>query len=78
MILLLRDNNAELELKSMIVKLIEEYGISFSQSQYKNMIKDMETHGIIKIIRVPGVTLKKKPVTSLDFNRYRIKVKLYE
>jgi three-Cys-motif partner protein len=62
-------------LRSLIVGLIQKYGISFSESQYKKSIRQLEEKGMLLIDRVPARTPKGKPAVSMDYGEYRITVR---
>jgi three-Cys-motif partner protein len=59
-------------LKSVIVKLIMKYGITFSEKEYIQKIREMENRELL-IDRLPPLTEKsKKPVRSYDYDKYQI------
>lgn len=63
-------------LKSLIVELIQKYGITFSESDYRNKIRKMEQDSDLVIDREPPLTKKTgKPATSMDYTEYKIKVR---
>jgi three-Cys-motif partner protein len=69
-------NVSGIPLKTLIVKLIQKYGITFSESHYKKTIRQMEKDNLLKIDRVPPVTPNSnKPATSMDYGEYRITVR---
>ncbi len=55
----LKENGGSLLLKDLIVKLIQKYGISFPETHYKNVIKNMP----VKIDRKPEYT--RRPANKL-------------
>ena len=62
-------------MKDVIVRLIMKYGITFSESQYRKVIGEMEGRELL-IERSPSYTPKtRKPVRSLDYNRFRISLR---
>ncbi|MBL7085829.1 MAG: three-Cys-motif partner protein TcmP [Candidatus Cloacimonetes bacterium] len=65
----------KIELKQLIVNLIVKYGISFSESEYKKKLKELEGN-IVKIEREPATTPTGKKATALDYKKYNIKVGL--
>lgn len=68
----LKEHGGSLLLKDLIVKLIQKYGISFSETYYKNVIKKMP----VRIDRNPEFTTTGKKATSMDYNDYKIQVSL--
>lgn len=59
-------------LKSVIVSLIMKYGITFSEKEYIQKIREMENNELL-IDRFPPYTEKrKKPVKSYDYHEYQI------
>lgn len=68
----LKGQGGSLLLKDLIVILIQRYGISFSEPQYKDVINKMP----VRIDRKPTLTPTGKKATSLDYNKYEIKVSL--
>lgn len=71
-ITILKKQSGSILLKDLIVKLIQKYGISFSESHYKKVIKSMP----VRIVRNPEYTRTGKKATSLDYNEYEIRVGL--
>ncbi|MBI5664273.1 MAG: three-Cys-motif partner protein TcmP [Nitrospirae bacterium] len=63
-------------LKSLIVHLIQRYGISFPEKHYIDTIIDMEARGLLRIDRYPSVTKTGKPARSMNYDDYRITVRL--
>ena len=59
-------------LKDLLIKLIEKYGITYSESRYKEECKKMEKEGIIEIQRKPDKTPTGLKATSMDFKKYEI------
>lgn len=59
----LKENGGNMLLKDLIVRLIQKYGISFSDSQYKKVIKDMP----LKIYRNPEYTPTGKLLVGVFF-----------
>lgn len=62
-------------LKTLIVELIQKYGITFSESKYKNQIFDMAKDSVLTIDRVPAFTLTGKPATAMDYGKYKITIR---
>ena len=62
-------------LKTLIVELIQKYGITFSESKYKNQILGMEKDSALIIDRVPALTPTGKPATSMDYGEYKITIR---
>lgn len=63
-------------LKSLIVELIQKYGITFSESDYKKKIRGMEKDSVLIVNRIPPLTPKdKKPATSMDYGEYKITIR---
>ena len=69
-------NSSEILLKSLIVHLIQRYGITFPDKHYKDTIVDMEARGLLGIDRYPSVTKTGKPARSMNYDDYRITVRL--
>ncbi|MBF0634724.1 MAG: three-Cys-motif partner protein TcmP [Nitrospinae bacterium] len=66
-------NISGIPLKSLIVELIEKYGITFSESHYKDTIKQMEKDSYLVIDRYPPKTRKTgKTATSMEYDKYKI------
>lgn len=61
-------------MKELLVELIEKYGISFSEKEYKDKMREMGEKKLIIINRTPKYTPKGKEVTSLDYKKYSIRV----
>ncbi|HEX8949309.1 MAG TPA: hypothetical protein VF790_10135, partial [Dissulfurispiraceae bacterium] len=59
-------------LKDVIVRLMMRYGITFSESEHKQKVKELE-NATLYIDRIPAHTPKTgKPATSMDYNVYHI------
>lgn len=67
--------NNEIDLKVLLVKLVEEFGISFSTADYKTFLKNME-HDRIDVKRIPATTPTGKPCTSWDHTRKGFSVRI--
>lgn len=65
----------EIDLKALLVRLVEEFGISFSTSEYKDYLKKMENDRI-DVKRVPAKTPTGRPSTSWDHTRNDFSVKI--
>jgi len=61
-------------LKELIVSLIQEYGISYSETEYKKNIKELEQQEIIVVNREPFFSETGKKATSLDYDKYEIMI----
>lgn len=61
-----------LGLKTLLVKLIEKYGISYSESELKNCCRKMEQDRSIIVKRLPSFTPTGKTATSWEYGKYRI------
>jgi three-Cys-motif partner protein len=72
---LVDENTSGIPLRNLIVKLIQKYGITFSESEYKKKIREMEQSSAVIIDRVPAKTPTGKPAISLDYGKYKITVK---
>lgn len=69
-------NTSGIPLRTLIVKLIQKYGITFSESHYKRTIRQMEKDNLLKVDRIPPFTpSSNKPATSMDYGEYRITVR---
>lgn len=64
-----------LPLRELIVELINKYGITFSESEYKEKIKQMEQASELAVDRMPSTTPKGKPATAMDYGKYKITVR---
>jgi len=67
---IVKGNGGSILLKELIVKIIQKYGISFSESQYKKVISNMP----LRLHWNPEFTETGRRVTSLDYNKYEIRV----
>lgn len=68
----LPETGEKFSLKSVIVKLIMKYGITFPEKEYIQKIREMEKRELF-VDRFPSLTEKqKKPVTSYDYHKYQI------
>lgn len=65
-----------IELKKLICLLIEKYGLPMAKRVTMSELKRMEQMGIIEIDRNPPKTLTGRQVTSLDYDKYKIKVRI--
>lgn len=73
---ILQKRSSSILMKELIVELIEKYGISFSEKEYKDKIREMEGKKLITIDRKPKYTPKGKEATSLDYRNRIILVSL--
>jgi hypothetical protein len=72
---LVAENSSGVPLKELIVELIQKYGITFSESEYKEKIKQMEQDSDFVVDRVPSMTPTGKPATSMDYGKYKITIR---
>lgn len=63
-------------LKNLIVVLIQKYGVSFPVKHYNDKIVEMERKGMVRIERCPSVTKTGKPVMSMNYDDYKITVRI--
>ncbi|MDO9287754.1 MAG: three-Cys-motif partner protein TcmP, partial [Thermodesulfovibrionales bacterium] len=68
--------STEVLLKNLIVHLIQRYGITFPEKHYKDTIVAMEASGLLKIDREPSVTKTGKAARAMNYDDYRITVRL--
>jgi three-Cys-motif partner protein len=68
-------SNVGVDLKMLIVELIQKYGITFTESDYKNRIQQMEQNLDLSIDRIPSLTRTGKRAVSMDYKKYKITVK---
>ncbi|HHT9106973.1 MAG TPA: three-Cys-motif partner protein TcmP [Candidatus Wujingus californicus] len=73
----LKEHKKSLLLQELLVELFENYGIAFSEKEYKDKLKEMERNQII-IDREPALTERGKKATALDYRnrKYKITVRL--
>jgi hypothetical protein len=62
-------------LKQIIVELIEKHGITFSVSEYKKKIRQMEQTSELVIDKIPPLTPMGKKTRSMDYDEYKITIK---
>ena len=68
----LPETGAGILLKNVLIRLIMKYGITFSEKEYIQKIREMENRELL-VDRFPSLTEKqKKPVTSYDYHKYKI------
>ena len=67
-------NKAGVDLKKLIVELIQKYGITFTESDYKKNILQIEQNSDLSIKRIPSLTPTGKKAISMDYNQYKITV----
>ncbi len=72
---MIRNSGNEILLKMLIVNLIQEYGISFSEAEYIQKFKEMEGDKLI-ILREPEFTRTGRRASSMDYDKYKITLKL--
>ncbi len=63
------------DLKILLVKLIEKYGICYSESKLKEYCKKMENDGGIIVTRDPSRTPTGKVSSSWEYKKYKITLK---
>ena len=63
------------DLKVLLVKLIEKYGICYSESKLKEYCKKMEKDGEIVVTRHPSRTPTGKVSSSWEYKKYKIVVR---
>jgi three-Cys-motif partner protein len=62
-------------LKKLIVDLIQKYGIAYSDSDYRNKVRQMEKEAELFVDRVPRLTKTGKTAISMDYTEYEITVR---
>ena len=67
--------DTEIELKELLVKLVQEFGINFSTSEFKHYLKQMENDQI-EVKRFPATTQTGKPSTSWDHTKTGFSIKI--
>jgi hypothetical protein len=67
-ILAMLADNRKVLLGDIAARLIEEYGIQFSLSEYRHIIKSMENN-VIKIERIPPKTKTGQVAKFIDFEK---------
>lgn len=72
---LVTEKSSGVPLRELIVKLIQKYGITFSESEYQKKIRQMEQDSDLIVDRVPATTPKGKPATAMDYGKYKITVR---
>jgi hypothetical protein len=72
---IIKKTNGELLMKELIVKLIQKYGISFSEKVYIQKLKKME-NSKIEIERIPEYTPGGRRAISMDYTKYKIILRL--
>lgn len=71
----LKKHENPLPIQKLLVELFENYGIAFSETEYKGKIKEMEGSQIL-VDRYPAHTEKGKKATALNYRDYKITVGL--
>jgi three-Cys-motif partner protein len=74
-LLFVAKSSSGLPLRELIVALIQKYGITFSESEYKKKIRLMEQNSNLFIDRMPPLTKTGKPAISMDYGEYKITVR---
>lgn len=67
--------NSEIELKELLVRLAEKFGINFSTKDYIKCLKGMENDQI-EVTRTPPLTSTGKPCTNWDYNKKNQTIKI--
>jgi three-Cys-motif partner protein len=62
-------------LKKLIIDLIQKYGITFSDSDYRNKVRQMEKDAALLVDRVPATTKTGKQAISMDYGEYKITIR---
>lgn len=70
----LKEHKKSLLLKELLVELFENYGIAFSEKEYKDKLREMEGNQVL-VDRNPKYTSTGKKATSFDYREYKITVK---
>jgi three-Cys-motif partner protein len=65
----------DIELKELLIRLVQEFGINFSISEFKQYLKKMENDQI-DVKRFPAITPTGKPSTSWDHTKTDFTVKI--
>lgn len=65
----------DIELKELLVKLAQIFGISFSTTDYKQYLKGMENNRL-EVKRIPATTPTGKPRTSWDHTKNDFSIKI--
>jgi len=65
----------DIELKELLIKLVQEYGISFSTADYKQYLKGMENKRL-EVKRMPATTPTGKPSTSWDHTKRDLSIRI--
>src|SRR3990167_1975186 len=71
---ILKEYERPIPLEELLIKLIENHGIAFSEKEYKDKIKEMEGNQIM-VDREPTLTERGKKATALDYREYKITVR---
>lgn len=65
----------DIELKELLIKLVQIYGISFSTTDYKKYLKDMENNQL-EVKRIPATTPTGKPSKSWDHTKRDLSIRI--
>jgi len=63
-----------IELKELIVRLFVRYGITYSETELRTVIKKMESDRRLQICRDPELTPTGRRATSLNYAKYQIHI----
>lgn len=67
--------DTEIELKELLVKLVQEFGINFSTSEFKHYLKQMENDQI-EVKRFPATTKTGKPSADWSHSKTGFSIKI--
>lgn len=73
---ILEVQNGNIKLEDLYCKLIEQYGIAYSESDYSTVLKGMVKEQKVIIDRIPSTTPTGQPAKSFDYTKYKIGVRL--
>ena len=63
------------ELKDLLVKLIENYGIAYSESELISVCRGLDKSNKMLVERDPPLTPRGRKAMSFDYRKYRIVLK---
>jgi len=66
----------EILYEDILVTLIEKYGISYYEKEYREKIKGFEKENKLVVRRQPPLTPKGKPARSWDYKKFKIYLRL--
>ena len=73
---ILNSTKREVLLQGLLVRLVQKYGIAFSERHYINTVGGMEKKNLIKIRRDPEKTPTGKVSRSMNYNHIKIWVSI--